>query len=839
MLFRCAVSAARLRAIARQGQKPVFTPRVLTDLACVHRVVCNGGNTPCGENGLSKSLRHISGRQAPNAFSRRCTAQLANLTASATIALLTVLGMFASPPMATAEATYLGNAACTGCHEEAATDWTNSHHDLAMQEATPETVLGDFNNATFDYFGMTTTFSQKEGAFFITTDNAKGELKTYPVEYVFGVEPLQQYLLPLGNGRLQALSIAWDSRPESEGGQRWYHLYPEEHIEPADPLHWTGGFFNWNTSCAECHSTDVKKRYDAVDDRFDTHYAQIDVGCEACHGPGSEHVVLADAGSLSPAQTGFAMSLMARGVWQWGEGADIAQRSEPLTANHQIDSCARCHARRGTLGEYHPGKPLLDTHRLALIEEPLYWSDGQIRDEVYVYGSFIQSKMHQAGVVCSNCHNPHSNQLVVEGNGVCTQCHLAGTYDSASHHRHQVSSAGSACVDCHMPSQIYMGVDSRRDHSMRIPRPDLSMSTGAPNACNQCHTDQSADWAYSALVDWGVRFTDRRSHPARAFHAAGRSDVRAAPVLLETANNAGNTPMLRASAITQLGRLLPERLMPSLPVWLESDDPLIRLAAAEAAGQLPPAQQRDRLMPLSQDPVLAVRMAAAQHLAALAPTTNVSPEAAPPDLYGQSTTGTRDSQKMDQLGELFEEYLDVQSQHLDMPSVLTQLSRFQQVRGDATAAKALLLTALEKNPQASAARVNLADLHRAQGDEAAARATLEQGIALNQKDASLWFSLALLEVREDNGEAALRALEKAASLEETPGYYHYVYAVAQHDQGRHAEAMATLKAANRVAPGQPNVIAALMQYSQRAGDLQAARRYQAELRNTAQAAGVQ
>jgi len=788
---------------------------------------------------LSKSLRHISGRQAPNAFSRRCTAQLANLTASATIALLTVLGMFASPPMATAEATYLGNAACTGCHEEAATDWTNSHHDLAMQEATPETVLGDFNNATFDYFGVTTTFSQKEGAFFITTDNAKGELKTYPVEYVFGVEPLQQYLLPVGNGRLQALSIAWDSRPESEGGQRWYHLYPDEHIEPGDPLHWTGGFFNWNTSCAECHSTDVKKRYDAVNDRFDTHYAQIDVGCEACHGPGGDHVALANAGSPSAAQTGFEMSLKARGVWQWGEGADIAQRSEPLTANHQIDSCARCHARRGTLGEYHPGKPLLDTHRLALIEEPLYWSDGQIRDEVYVYGSFIQSKMHQAGVVCSNCHNPHSNQLVVEGNGVCTQCHRASTYDSASHHRHQVSSAGSACVDCHMPSQIYMGVDSRRDHSMRIPRPDLSMSTGAPNACNQCHTDQSADWAYSALVDWGVRFADRRNHPARAFHAAGRGDVRAAPVLLETANNTTKAPMLRASAIAHLGRLLPERLMPSLPLWLESDVPLIRLAAAEAAGQLPPEQQLQRLMPLSKDPVLAVRMVVAEQLAGLIPRTGGTPASAIPDLPGQETTLEEQPQATGPLDALFDEYVRVQSQHLDMPSVLTQLSGFQQARGDATAAKALLLTALEKNPQASASRVNLADLHRTQGNEAAARATLERGIALNQEDASLWFSLALLEVREGNGEAALAALEKAASLEETPGYYHYVYAVAQHDQGHHAEAMATLKAANRVAPGQPNVIAALMQYSQRAGDLQAARRYQAELRNTAQAAGVQ
>lgn len=747
--------------------------------------------------------------------------------------------LFVSCSTGAANVLYLGNASCAGCHEQATTDWTGSHHDLAMQEATPETVLGNFNNATFDYFGVTTTFSQKGDAFFIETDNAAGELETYPVEYVFGVEPLQQYLLPLGNGRLQALSIAWDTRPESEGGQRWYHLYPEEHIAAGDPLHWTGGFFNWNTSCAECHSTDVEKRYDAVNDRFDTHYEQIDVGCEACHGPGSEHVALADAGSLTPAETGFAMSLKARGVWQWAEGDDIAKRSEPLTSKHQIDSCARCHARRGTLGEYHPGKPLLDTHRLAVIEEPLYWPDGQIRDEVYVYGSFIQSKMHQAGVTCTNCHNPHSNQLVAEGNGVCAQCHLASTYDNPIHHRHQLASAGSACVDCHMPSQLYMGVDSRRDHSMRIPRPDLSMSTGAPNACNQCHTDQSADWAYSALVDWGVRFTDRRNHPARAFHAAGRGDVRAAPVLVETANDSSNAAMLRASAITQLGRLLPERLLPSLPLWLESDDPLIRLAAAEAAGQLPPDQRWERLLPLRKDPVLAVRMVAAEQLARLAPV----PTDATLPAEGSPASGARpqgeQSPPPGSLGALFDEYVKVQSQHLDMPSVLTQLSGFQQSRGDTTAAETLLLSALAKNPQASASRVNLADLYRAQGKEAAARKTLERGIQGNENDASLWFSLALLEVREGNADLALQSLAKAAALEETPGYYHYVYAVAQHDQGRPAEALATLRATHRAAPGQPNVLAALVQYSQQIGDMQAAERYRNELRNTAQAAGLQ
>jgi predicted CXXCH cytochrome family protein len=748
-----------------------------------------------------------------------------------------LIGMMFATNGVIAETSYTGNEVCANCHEQAVTDWRDSHHDLAMQEASTETVLGDFNDATFSYYGVTTTFTREGDAFFIETDNAAGELETYPVAYVFGVEPLQQYLLPLGNGRLQALSVAWDTRPESEGGQRWYHLYPDEHIAADDPLHWTGGFFNWNTSCAECHSTDVKKRYDAANNQFDTHYAQIDVGCEACHGPGSEHVALANEGSLSSAQTGFAMSLKARGEWRWADGADIAQRSKRLTSRQQIDTCGRCHARRGTLGEYHPGRPLLDTHRLAIIEEPLYWPDGQIRDEVYVYGSFIQSKMHQAGVVCTNCHNPHSNQLVVEGNGLCAQCHVASTYDNPAHHRHQLASAGSACVDCHMPSQLYMGVDARRDHSMRIPRPDLSVSTGAPNACNQCHTDQSASWAYSALTDWGVTFADRRTHPARAFHAAGRGDVRAAPVLIETANNKNKTAMLRASAITQLGRLLPDKLMPSLSLWLESPDPLVRLAAVEAVGQLPPEQRQADLIRASEDPVLAVRMIAAEQLAAIVPVTDGDGVGGLATAQ-ESEPGDAPKAHPNRLGALFDEYVTVQSQHLDMPSVLTQLAGFQQSRGNEAQAETLLLSALQKNPQASAARVNLADLYRTQDKEANARRTLETGIQLNQSDASLWFSLALLEVRAGNGEPALGALKTAAALEETPGYYHYVYAVAQHDQGRREEALTTLKATHRAAPGQPNVLAALARYSQLAGDVASAQRYQSELRTTLQRAGL-
>lgn len=736
--------------------------------------------------------------------------------------LLSVGCGFAVPSAGTTPtvvAEYIGNGACANCHEQATADWTDSHHDLAMQEVAPDTILGDFDNAQFQYHGVTTTFFRRGDDYFITTDNATGLLETFPVKYVFGVEPLQQYLLPLPGGRLQALAIAWDTRPVQAGGQRWYHLYEEEPVLAGSPLHWTGGYFNWNTSCAECHSTDVKKRYDAETDQFNTHFEQIDVGCEACHGPGSTHQQLAQKGTLSPARTGFEMSLGARGVWQWPEGATIARRTTALDNTVQIDTCGRCHARRSTLGDYHPGRPLLDTHRLALIETPLYWPDGQIHDEVYVYGSFVQSKMHQAGVVCSNCHNPHSNELIAEGNAVCGQCHTAAQYDTPSHHRHPAKSAGTACVACHMLSQIYMGVDARRDHSMRIPRPDLSLSTGSPNACNQCHTEKSADWAYSALMGWGVRFTDQRNHPARAFHAANRGDVRVTPNLIETANNESVTGILRASAITQLARLSPERIMGALPLWLESQDPLIRLAAAQASGQLPLAQRHSLLAPLIHDPVLAVRMTTAERLAEISSTSKAG-----------DTNG---------LQALFDEYVAVQSQHQDMPSVLTQLSSFEQARGNVQTAQALLETALEKNPHVSATRVNLADLQRLLGDDTTAKTTLEAGLKLNNEDSALWFSLGLLEIRQGNPIRALEALGNAASLEEAPGYFHYVYALAQHDQGQRNAALNTLQKTHSAAPGQPMILSALLQYNQLAGNQAATERYRAELNATLQASGLQ
>ncbi len=761
-------------------------------------------------------------RQPTSRLIRTKVRRMGQLTSIALTGLLLLgaLAAVAAVP-ASASSAYLGNQACEGCHQTESADWQGSHHDLAMQEATAETVLGNFDNTTFQYGEITTRFFREGGKYWVETDNAEGQMQVFPVAYVFGVDPLQQLLLPLSNGRLQALSVAWDARPKTEGGQRWYHLYPEEIIAADDPLHWTGPYANWNTRCAECHSTDVKKQYDAKTRSYATTYEQIDVGCEACHGPGKKHVGLAASNQLASAEhAGFAMSLAARGQWLRAADEPIAHRSELLEDNVQIDNCGRCHARRGTLGDYHYGADLLDTHRLSLLEAPLYWPDGQIRDEVYVYGSFIQSKMHQAGVVCTDCHNPHSNTLRAEGNGVCAQCHQPSHFDRSEHHRHEPGSEGAQCINCHMPAQIYMGVDVRHDHSMRIPRPDLSVMTGSPNACIQCHQEKDDSWALDALDAWGVKMSRANTELGRSFHSADRGDVRALSSLKRIIENTSAPQIHRSSALLRYGNLSAPDLPQTAALALGSEDSVIRLAAVQSISALPARQRYLMLRTLINDPVLAVRMAVAQLLAD-APLNELRPK----DIAA--------------LEPLFEAYLAVQNEHAEMPSVQMQLSNFWRDRGDLVKAEAAVREAVRINPQLQSGVINLADILRTTGQEAEGRSLLNESIGQSDAPGALHHALGLLEIRAGDLPLALSHLQMAAALETDGSRHRYVYAIALHDTGDVQGAITLLEQLNNALPGNPQTLFALIGYCQEIGDTTRVARYQAQLQRVATTAGLQ
>jgi len=667
--------------------------------------------------------------------------------------------------------TFTGSETCRECHAPQYELWQASHHALAMQEASPATVLGDFADAEFQYFDVVSTFSTRDGTYLVRTDNADGELEEFTVKYTFGVTPLQQYLVELPNGHVQTLPIAWDSRSSTEGGQRWYHLYPDEFISHEDPLHWTGREQNWNYMCAECHSTDLRKNYTMENDSFATTWNEINVGCEGCHGQGSRHVARARSGSVG---TGLTVDLddSGRSVWQMNIDTGIAERSEVVMRSpQQPEACGRCHARRSlATGDYEFGKALHDTHVPALLDEFLYYPDGQIQEEVYVYGSFLQSRMYQAGVTCSDCHDPHSAVLKTNGapSDICSTCHLPAKFSSAEHHNHEVD---VQCVDCHMTSTTYMGIDDRRDHSFRIPRPDLTLSTGSPNACNQCHDDQNASWAFDAVQEW---YGDNdKPHYAEAIHAGRTRSPSANELLISAISNDDYPGIARATALTLLRPPYSGDIVAEIRQSLANPDSLIRSAALSALSSAAPELIVEWGVQLLADSVRSVRIEAARILSPLQAS-----------LQSQYLLAFRSANA---------ERIAAQTAIAERPEAHMNLGNVHSEAGDAPQAEAEYLTALRLDPRAAAARVNLAELYTQLGRHEEAEQVLRDGIAINTDEAVLHHSLGLMLVRNSQPQIALEELETAARLQPDVSRFVYVYAVALNSLERSDDAIATLR----------------------------------------------
>jgi hypothetical protein len=460
-----------------------------------------------------------------------------------------------------------------------------------MQHANDKSVLGDFNDAGFDYHDVHSRFFRKDGNFLVETDGPDGKLATFEIKYTFGVDPLQQYLVQFPDGRLQALSLAWDSRPKDQGGQHWFHLYPDQGIKHDDVLHWTKLNQNWNFICAECHSTGVRKNYDAAQDHFATTWSDINVGCEACHGQGSAHVAWAREqkswwpfGKREDPSKGLLVRFDERqnvNWWHDPKTGDPRRNFPPALVRKEVETCGLCHARRSEFSEdWIPGRPLSDTHVVAGLEQGLFYADGQMRDEVYNYGSFKQSKMFAAGVTCSDCHDPHTAKLRVAGDETCLQCHAPEKYAAApSHSHHEVVNPPVACASCHMPVHTYMVIDRRHDHSFRIPRPDLSAKLGTPNACNDCHADKSPEWAAAAVERWFGPNREGFQNYAEAFHSAWNGSADAAALLGKVASNQDTPALARASALADLAPYLPASAAELVRTGLKDPDPMVRIGA--------------------------------------------------------------------------------------------------------------------------------------------------------------------------------------------------------------------------------------------------------------------
>ncbi|GMU33126.1 MAG: hypothetical protein AMXMBFR20_09980 [Planctomycetia bacterium] len=684
--------------------------------------------------------------------------------------------------------------------------WRGSHHDLAMQVANAQTVLGNFDDGEFKYHEVTSRFFKKDGKFFVQTDGPDGTLQKYEISYTFGIDPLQQYLIGFPDGRYQALNVCWDTRPKEQGGQRWFHLYPDENVGHDDILHWTGPYQNWNHMCAECHSTNVRKNYDAASDRFTTSWSEINVSCESCHGPGSEHVAWAQAAkrgmrSTESPRKGLVVQLKEpRSVsWNIDPRTGVPRREPQRTLHVVIEMCARCHSRRGAFSEdYVHGGPLMDTHRPTVLDAGLYEPDGQIRDEVYEYQSFLQSKMYAAGVTCTDCHNPHSLKIPA-GNTLCATCHPPEKFDTAAHHFHKVGGPGSRCVECHAPTRNYMVVHARHDHSFRVPRPDLSAKIGAPNACNGCHTDRTTQWAADATVKWWGTKRAHDPHYGEALHAGIETLPGASLTLSALADDATKPGIVRATAVALLGGFLGPGTVPTLERALQNRDPLVRAAGVSAIRAAPPEPLVRLVAPLLNDPVRMVRIDAARALAT-APAERLTPN------QRKSLVDGMDEYRRAQLVDA-----DRAEAHLNLGSLHTELGELDQAERE-------YRIALKLSPRFAPTYVNLADLYRVMGREDEAERTLRTGLNRAPDDPALHHSLGLTLARRNNLSSALKHLARAAELMPDHARYAYVYGIALQSTSRPDLSLAVLKAAYARHPGDRDLLIALATISRDSGD---------------------
>jgi predicted CXXCH cytochrome family protein len=680
-------------------------------------------------------------------------------------------------------ASYVDNQTCVECHQKESQEWAGSDHQMAMALPNDQTVRGDFNNSQFGNYGVTSRFFKRDGKFFVNTETGDGSLADFEIKYTFGIRPLQQYLIEFPGGRLQALGTAWDTNKRN-----WFHIYANERIKPDDPLHWTRLYQNWNLMCADCHSTNLKKNYDPQTETYKTTWDVINVSCQSCHGPGSAHVEWARRHEPRTSNKSEAIGLVVN-----------LKSGDP---HDQVAACLPCHTRRARLtADDWAGRPLLDTFLPALLTQALYYADGQILEEDYEYGSFLQTKMYQDGVRCVDCHDAHTLKKKAEGNALCVQCHseradrrfpklIPKVYDTPAHHFHKPDSPGALCVNCHMPAKNYMVVDPRRDHSFRIPRPDLSVKIGTPNACNACHKEKTPQWATDAVAKWYGPNRRQEPHYGEVIAAARARKPEAASQLIALVRDKNIPAIVRATALELLRSYGPEANQTMIDAT-KDPDPLVRVTAVDGLDRLTPDEKLSVVTPLLRDPIRAVRIQAARVLTG-----------APIDRL--------ESTRRQEFESALAEYRLAQIYNADIPSGNLNLALIETSLKQFDSAVEHYKIAIRLDPEFMPARVNLGNLYNQLGRNADAETQFREAIAHAPNNGDLHYSLGLLLAEEKRLNESAEELGKAAKLMPDRPRVQYNYALALQQAGKMKEAEAVWLRAYQLDSQDPDVVNALV-----------------------------
>lgn len=653
-----------------------------------------------------------------------------------------------------AEDGYVGTEQCIDCHKEQYNSWKGSDHDMSMRHASPESVLGNFDNQTVMFEGKENKFFKKGDEYWVNIEGPDGQFHDYRIKYTFAYKPLQQYMVEFDDGRVQLIPFAWGAKEKAAGKEKWFHLYPDyEHYED---YFWTNTGQNWNYMCADCHSTNVKKNYDLESNTYNTTFSEINAGCESCHGPAENHMQWSKTKDKSVPLAGFDRDITKQvSNWVLKEGASTLT-PESVDHTQQTLVCAQCHSRRTQISEdnHIASNEFGDKYLLELINSRLYYPDGQIYDEDFVYGSFLQSKMHESGVVCSNCHDPHKAELAIPKEAVCLQCHLPTTYAQESHHHHEPDSEGAQCTNCHMAQTTYMEVDDRADHAWHSPTPENAKMFGSPDTCLSCHEDKDSEWSSSFTGKWYPKDPEARPF-APVFAAASNNVPNLSTALSEIAQSTNYSNIIRGSALERMVPYTDTNTLISIARGAKHEDSNVRIGAIRGAVGIRGAERWRIVAPLLKDKVLSIRTEAAITLAPLWP-----------ELSADNRTF---------LTPALNEYMAVQDYNADRGYAHTNKGNVFTYQSENKKAEDAYRESIRIDPFFATGYLNLADLYRKLGNDNKAIETLELGFKTIPNNGMFAYSIGLSYIRKKDKERALQSFKKATELNPDNANFHYVY----------------------------------------------------------------
>ncbi len=679
---------------------------------------------------------------------------------------------------------YAGSESCRECHAAEFDRWQGSHHGLAERKMDPKIDSAAFDPPKEIKAGTQVSQVQvAEGKFVLTTAGLKSPHEAFTPDRVIGVDPVRQFLVAGPGGRWQTTELAWDPRR-----REWFDVYGQEDRQPGEWGHWTGRGMTWNQMCASCHNTRVRKNYEAKEDSYHTAMAEMTVGCEACHGPMRAH---------ADWQKNYAKEVAGMGQSHaeqpGGHALKIPRPADPtlvkLSRDQMFDTCGMCHARRVELtGDFVPGEKFFDHFALSIPDESdLFYADGQVHDEDYEFTSFLGSKMHAAGVRCMDCHDAHTSKNGAEGNALCMRCHgtpaavaplvvAAPQIVDPDHSFHQAGTAGSRCVDCHMPETTYMQRHARRDHGFTIPDPLLTKEHHIPNSCNRCHADKTTDWALEACNKWYGEKMNRPTRTRAQWVAQARAATPGAHINLLKILGGEKDPFWRAVAANLLrGSMHEPGVAAALQGATNDSSEMVRAMAVRALGAngaeaspaeagVPPA--------LLDDPSRAVRIDAAWSLRR-----TIDPD---------SRAGS--------------ELLHYLNLNRDQPTGLTQWATYLEDRGDEPGALAAFKQAVEWDHGSAPLRSNYAIALSMAGQSGEAVEQLAEAVKLAPHDAQLRYTYALGLAEVNRSSEARGQLEQAVQIDPQFGRAWYNLGLARNAANQTEPALQALARAEVLDP---------------------------------------